>query len=61
MVTKRFIFTITQDRVYHENKITKNQRIRGYPSLDMAFKRKTYKYFGHYYRIFMVYDYDCDV
>ena len=29
--------------------------------IDMAIKRKTYKYFGYYNCIFMVYDYDSDV
>ena len=29
--------------------------------IDMAFKRQTYKYFGYYYCIFMVHDYDRDV
>ena len=61
MVTKRFIFTITQDRVYNgknEKKIPENRWI---PFIDMAFKRKTHKYFGDYYCILMVYDYDRDV
>ena len=32
MVTKRFIFTITQDRVYNgKNEKKKYQRIGGYP------------------------------
>ena len=61
MVTKRFIFTITQDRVLNGKKLKKSQRIDGHPFIDMAFKCKTHKYSGHYYCIFMVYDNDRDV